>query len=325
MRRREFFHFIGGGVASPLVAKAQEQKKPLIGFLSSRSPEDSQPHLAGFLRGLQAFGYVEGKTATIEYRWANGRYDVLPELAAELVALHPDVIAAPGGAASARAAKVATSSIPVFFVAADTVSEGLVSSLSRPGTNLTGVDIMSGELTGKRLELLTQLVPDGGAIALLTHLSDEQSNPKVDTAERAAQRLNRKLVVVAARNDSELNDVLSSALKRQVSGLVVENDAYFDSRRDFIIRRAAELSIPAIYHIREFPVAGGLMSYGANLVEAYNQMGIQIARVLKGANVADLPITRPTKFELTLNLRTAKDLGLAIPPNLLAIADEAID
>jgi putative ABC transport system substrate-binding protein len=324
MKRREFLGVIGGGLAWPVVARAQQQR-PLIGFLSSRSPEDSKPHLAGFLRGLEAFGYLDGKTATIEYRWAKGQYDLLPKLAAELTALRPAVIAAPGGSPSAHAAKAATSSIPVFFVAADTVSEGLVASLSRPGGNVTGVDIMSGELTGKRLELLAQLVPAGEAIAFLMHPSGSQTASRLADAERAAQALGRKLIVVYARDDSELDQVLSSQLKTRAAGLLVENDASFDSRRAHIIARTAELAMPAIYHIRDFPVGGGLMSYGANLVDAYNQMGIQVGRVLKGANVADLPVIRPTKFELTLNLGTAKALRLVIPPNLLAIADEVID
>jgi len=324
MRRRKFLGFICGGIACPLIAKAQQQRGPVIGFLSSRSPEDSRPHLTGFLRGLEAFGYIDGKSATIEYRWAKGHYDLLPKLAAELVALRPAVIAAPGGAPSARAAKAATSVIPVFFVAADTVSEGLVASLSRPGTNVTGVDIMSGELTGKRLELLAQLTPAGEAIAFLTNPGG-QSEARINDAERAAQALGRKLVVVRARNDSELDDFFASQVKKRIAGIVVENDAYFDSRRERIIARTAELSIPAIYHIREFPVGGGLMSYGASLVDAYNQMGIQVGRVLKGADLANLPVIRPTKFELTLNLKTAKALGLTVPPNFLAIADEAIE
>ena len=328
MKRREFIGLLGGTAAAwPLAARAQQPAIPLIGFLSSRSPDDSKPHLAGFLRGLEAFGYVDGKSARIEYRWARGQYELLPKLAAELAALHPAVIAAPGGAPSGLAAKAATSTIPVFFVVADAVSEGLVTSLSRPGGNATGVDIMSAELTGKRLGLLAQLIPDGGAIAFLMHQgrSRIQSDAELADAERAAQALGRKLIVMRAGNDSELDEVFSTRLKGQVVGLVVENDAYFDSRREYIIARTAEFSIPAIYHIREFPIGGGLMSYGANLVDAYNQMGIQVGRVLKGANVADLPVIRPTKFELTLNLMTAKALGLTISPNLLAIADEVIE
>ena len=326
MRRREFLGFLGAGIAaSPLVAHAQHQSMPLIGFLSSRSAEDSRPHLAGFLRGLEAFGYVDGKTATIEYRWANGQYDQLPKLASELTNLHPAIIAAPGGTLSARAAKLATSSIPVFFATSDSVQEGLVASLNRPGGNVTGVDIMSGELTGKRLEILAQLVPSGGTIAFLTNPRGGQSSFKAKDFERAATALGRAFVVVDASADTEFDSIFSSLAESKVGGVVVENDPFFDSRREHLIRVAAQRSIPAIYHIREFPAAGGLMSYGASLVDAYYQMGIQAGRFLKGANIADLPVVRPTKFELTLNLKTAKALGLTIPPNLLAIADEVID
>jgi putative ABC transport system substrate-binding protein len=326
MRRREFIKLVGSAAASwPITARAQQAAIPLIGVLSSRSPEDSKPHLAGFLRGLEAFGYVDGRTAKIEYRWANGQYDQLPKLASELVNLHPAIIVAPGGAQSARAAKLATTSIPVFFVSSDSVDEGLVASLNRPGGNVTGVDIMSGELTGKRLELLAQVVPSGSAIAFLANPSGRQSSFKVKDVERAARALGRAFVVVDANNDTEFDNIFSKLAESKVGGVVVENDPFFDSRREHLIRLAAQRSIPAIYHIREFPVAGGLMSYGASLVDAYYQVGIQAGRFLKGANFSDLPIVRPTKFELTLNLRTAKTLGLTIPPNFLAIADEVIE
>jgi ABC-type uncharacterized transport system substrate-binding protein len=326
MKRREFITMLGGVATWPLTARAQQQNVPLIGFLSSRSPDDSRPHLAGFLRGLEAFGYVDGKTATIEYRWANGQYDQLPKLASELANLHPAIIVAPGGAPSARAAKLATSSIPIFFVTADSVQEGLVASLNQPGGNVTGVEIMSGELTGKRLELLAQLVPSGSAIAFLANPSGLQSSSKYSKdVERAARALGRAFVIVEANTDTQLDSVFSNLAQSKVGGVVVENDPFFDSRREHLIRLTAQRSIPAIYHIREFPVAGGLMSYGASLVDAYYQMGIQAGRFLKGANIADLPIVRPTKFELTLNLKTAKTLGLTIPPNFLAIADEVIE
>jgi putative tryptophan/tyrosine transport system substrate-binding protein len=326
MRRREFIKLVGSAAAAwPITARAQQAAMSLIGVLSSRSPEDSKPHLAGFLRGLEAFGYVDGRTAKIEYRWANGQYDQLPKLASELVNLHPAIIVAPGGAQSARAAKLATTSIPVFFVSSDSVDEGLVASLNRPGGNVTGVDIMSGELTGKRLELLAQVVPSGSAIAFLANPSGRQSSFKVKDVERAARALGRAFVVVDANNDTEFDNIFSKLAESKVGGVVVENDPFFDSRREHLIRLAAQRSIPAIYHIREFPVAGGLMSYGASLVDAYYQVGIQAGRFLKGANFSDLPIVRPTKFELTLNLRTAKTLGLTIPPNFLAIADEVIE
>jgi putative tryptophan/tyrosine transport system substrate-binding protein len=328
MRRRDFLGLVGGGIAAwPIVAHAQQASIPLIGFLSSRSPEDSKPHLAGFLRGIEAFSYVAGKSVTIEYRWAQGQYDRLPKLAGELTSLGPTVIAAAGGAPSARAAKLATNSIPICFVTSDSVQEGLVTALNRPDGNLTGVDLMSGELTGKRFELLTHLVPAGRAIAFLTNPSGLQSGvqAKEKDVERAARTLGRELIVVGASSDAELDNSVSMLAKKRVGGMVVENDPFFDSRRGRLIRLTAQNSIPAIYHIREFPADGGLMSYGASLVDAYYQMGIQVGRLLKGAKIVELPVTRPTKFELTMNLKTAKALGLDIPPTLLAIADEVID
>jgi ABC-type uncharacterized transport system substrate-binding protein len=324
MRRREFIALFGAA-ALPVSARAQAAETPLIGFLSSRSPEDSKPHLAGFLRGLEAFGYVDGKTAKIEYRWAKGQYDQLPKLASELISQHPTIVAAPGGTPSARAAKLATSTIPIFFVTSDSVQEGLVASLNQPGGNITGVDIMSGELTGKRLELIARLIVPAGTIAFLTNPRGQQGSSRAKDFEAAARSLSRTFIVVGASNDADLDSIFSKLAENKVAGVVVENDPFFDSRREDLIRLTAERSIPAIYHIREFPAGGGLMSYGASLVDAYYQMGIQAGRYLKGANIADLPVIRPTKFELTLNLSTAKALRLDIPPSFLAIADEVIE
>ena len=322
MKRREFLGLVASGIAWPAVGRAQQQTVPLIGFLSSRSPEDSKPHLAGFLRGLEALGYIDGKTATIEYRWA---YNRLRKLAAELVALNPAVIAAAGGAPSARAAKSVTPSIPITFVAGDSVSEGVVASLSQPGGNITGVDLMSGELTGKRLGLLSQLLPVGGVIAFLTNTKGVQSSLRAEDFRLAAAGIGREPLIVGASTETEIADVFSSLTQKRVAGLVVENDPFFDSQRERLIQLTAQHSIPAIYHIREFPVGGGLMSYGANLADAYNQMGVQVGRILKGASITDLPVIRPTRFELALNLTTAKKLGLTIPPTVLAIVDELID
>jgi putative ABC transport system substrate-binding protein len=324
MRRREFLGLVGSGLAWPGVARAQQQSVPTIGFLSSRSPEDSKPHLDGFLRGLGAFGYVDGKTAKIEYRWANGQYDQLRKLASELVALQPAIIAAAGGAPSARAAKSVTTSIPVIFVAGDSVSEGIVASLNQPGANVTGVDLMSRELTGKRLGLLAQLLPPGTPVGFLTK-KGIQSSLHSNDFELAVAAMGLESVVVGASDDAEIDNSFSMLTQKRVGGLVVGNDPFFDSRRKRLIQLTAERSIPAIYHIREFPLAGGLMSFGTNLVDAYNQMGVLAGRMLKGANIADLPVIRPTKFELALNLGTAKALGLTIPTTVLAIADELID
>lgn len=325
MKRREFLGLVAGGMAWPIASQAQVQTIPLIGFLSSRSPDDSKPHLAGFLRGLEAFGYIDGKTAKIEYRWANGQYDQLRKLASELVALNPAIIVAAGGAPSARAAKSVTTSIPITFVTSDSVSEGVVVSLNQPGANITGVDLMSGELTGKRLQLLSQLLPTGGVIGFLTNNKGVQSSLRSEDFKLAAAGMGREPLIAGASTDAEIDAAISLLVQKRIAGLVVENDPFYDSQRERLIRLTAERSIPAIYHIREFPLAGGLMSYGANLVDAYNQMGVQAGRILKGANINDLPVIRPTKFELALNRSTAKKLGLIIPPTVLAIADEVID
>jgi putative tryptophan/tyrosine transport system substrate-binding protein len=325
MRRREFLGLIGGGLAWPVAGQAQQGSMPLIGFLSSRAPKESAPHVTGFLRGLEAFGIVDGKTAKIDDRWANGQYDRLRNLAAELAQLKPAMIVAAGGAPSARAAKSINTSIPIVFVASDPISEGVIASLNQPGANITGIDLMSGELTGKRLGLLAQLVPAGGVIGFLTNTRGVQSSLRVSDFRLAAAGIGRETLIVGASTDAEIDEAFSTVVQKRVGGLVVENDPYFDSQRERLVRLAAQRSIPAIYHIREFPVAGGLMSYGANLVEAYYQMGVLVGRVLKGATIADLPVARPTKFELAINLGVARKLGLTVPPAVLAIADELVD
>ena len=278
MRRREFLGAAAGGIAWSVAAHAQQQAVPLIGFLSSRSPEESKPHLAGFLRGLEAFGYVDGKSARIEYRWANGQYDQLRRLAGELAQLRPAIIAAAGGAPSARAAKSVTTSIPIAFVAGNSVSEGVVASLNQPGGNITGVDLMSGELTGKRLELLAQLLPAGSLVGFLTNTKSVLSSLRTKDFELAAPAMGREALIVGASTDAEIESSFTTLVQKRVAGLVVENDPFFNSRRERLIHLTAQRALPAIYHIREFPLAGGLMSYGANLVDAYNQMGVQVGR-----------------------------------------------
>jgi putative tryptophan/tyrosine transport system substrate-binding protein len=325
MRRRDLLGLASAGIAAWPIRALGQQTIPLIGFISSRSPDDSKPHLAGFRRGLEELGFIEGKTVAIEYRWAMGQYDQLPRLAKELVELDPKAIAAPGGIPSARAARAATNSIPIFFVATDPVREGLVASLSHPGGNITGVDFMSGELTGKRLELIAQLVPGGKPIAFLADPKSPLSGVKIEQIERAARSIGRELIVRTASSDHELDQDFVMFSEGKIAGLVVENDPYFDSRRQQIIELAKQRSIPAIYHIRDFPAAGGLMSYGASLADGYHQMGVQIGRLLKGASITELPVVRPTRFELIINLRTAKELGLAVPASLFAIADETIE
>jgi putative ABC transport system substrate-binding protein len=326
MRRRDFLSLLGGAAAAwPLASRAQAGG-PLIGFLNSRSPEDAAPHAAAFLQGLKAFGYVDGQTATVEYRWARGDYGRLPALAKELVSLNPAVIIATGGTPSARAAQLASSSIPIVFVSGDPIADRLVASLSRPGGNSTGVGIMSGELGGKRFELIAQLVPDADVLALLNNPQDpgDAVNQTRDV-QAAAQKLAKRLIVIDASIDAELKKAFARISESGAKAVVVQNDPYFDSRRDRLIALAAERRVAAIYHIREFPAEGGLMSYGASLVSAYQQAGVQAGRILKGANVADLPVMQPTRFELVINLKTAAALGLVVPPGVLAQADEVIE
>ena len=327
MRRRDFIAQLSGTAAGwPLVARAQQQAVPLIGFLSSRSREESAAHTAGFLQGLKAFGYLDGQTARIEYRWASGDYERLPVLARELVALQPAIMAAGGGAPSVRAAKAATSSVPIVFVTGEPVAARLVASLARPGGNITGVGIMSDELGGKRLELLMRMVPNADVVGLLTNPQyPDAAAVQTRDVGAAAKALGPRLVVVGANTEPELDTSFESLAKAGVKALVVQNDPAFDAWRERLIALAAKWRLPTIFHIREFPADGALMSYGASLVDAYRQMGIQAGRILKGANINELPVLRPTRFELVINLKTARALGIAVPPALLAEADEVIE
>ncbi len=324
MKRREFMIALSAVTAFPGAPRAQQAAVPLIGFLSARSPEEATGHTAAVLQGLKEFGYIEGQTVAIEYRWSRGRYDVLPALARELVSLRPVLIVAGGGLQSARAARSATPSIPIVFIAGgDPVDAGLVSSMNRPGGNVTGVAFMTGELAGKRLELLLQLAPDAKVCGFLTN--PQGLDIDVRSAEEAARARGRGFILVAAGNDAEIEHGFAELKERGAAALIVANDPFFDSRRDRLIALARQHALPAIYHIREFPAAGGLMSYGASLGGAYHQLGIQAGRVLKGANPAELAVVRPTQFELVINLNTAKSLDLTVPPTLFAQADEVIE
>jgi ABC-type uncharacterized transport system substrate-binding protein len=323
MKRRHFIFALGAAAACPGAARAQRPTKPLIGFLNSRSAADAAGHLAAFLQGLKAFGYIEGQTVGIEYRWANGDYERLPALARELIALNPAVIVAAGGIGSARAARSATSTIPILFVGGDPVQAGLVASLNRPGENVSGVDFMTGELGGKRLELLLHMVPNAELVGFLTNPQSPDVNLR--DAHAAATARGRRFVVVGAAMVFELETAFSRLKESGAKALIVGNDPFFDTVRERLIALAAQHAMPAIYHIREFPAAGGLMSYGASLAGAYYQLGIQTGRVLKGANPAELAVVRPTQFELVINLNTAKSIGLTVPPTLFAQADEVIE
>jgi putative ABC transport system substrate-binding protein len=325
VRRREFIALLGG-VAAWSPTQAQQPSRPVIGFLSSRAPDEATHHTAAFLQGLAASGYAVGRDAAIEYRWAEGRYERLPALAAELVNRRVSVIAAVGGIPSALAAKAATSTIPiVFLIGDDPVQVGLVQSLNRPGGNITGVTLTTTELGGKRLELLNEIALGPGPVAVLVNPTNANTEAHIEDVRTTAHAIGRRLVVARAAVPADFEpsfDVLSA---EGVRALVVQNEPFFDSRRDQLVALAARHTIPAIYHIREYPQIGGLVSYGPSLLDAYRQAGDYTGRVLKGAAPSDLPALQPTRFELVLNAKAAQDLGLAIPPALLAQADEVIE
>ena len=325
--RRKFLVMLGGAAAAwPLALRAQQAAMPVIGFLSGRSPGESESVEAAFRQGLKESGYAEGQNVHIAFRWAEGRYDRLPALLASLVDIRVAVIAAAGGQAVPLAAKAATSTIPIVFVSGeDPVKHGLVASLNRPGGSATGVSMFLSEMEAKRLALLHELVPTGTITGVIVN----PSSPSIDTQLReinsAARALGRQIQIVNATNERELDAAFVSLAQSKVGALLIASNAYFTSRRDQIVALAAQRAIPAIYDQREFPMAGGLVSYGTNLSDSYRLMGVYTGKVLKGEKPTDLPVQQSTKFELVINLKTAKALGLDVPPALSARADEVIE
>jgi putative tryptophan/tyrosine transport system substrate-binding protein len=325
MRRRDFMAGLGIAVALPSVARAQ-QETPTIGFLSTRSPDEAAAHTNAFRTGLGEMGYVEGRSVNIEYRWAKGDYGQLPALAADLLSRPLSLIVGAGDPA-ARAAKVAGLQIPlVFLVGEDPVRSGLVASMNRPGV-ATGVNFFTGELGGKRLELLCAMVPSAKVMGLLVNprFGGGAAEQQRKAVAAAASTLGRELVVHEAATDAEIDAGFAVLVKAQVAGLIVQNDPFFDSRRSQILALSSRHQVPGTYHIREYPADGGLMSYGASLSDTYRQLGVYAGKVLRGAKPADLPVLRPTKFELVINTKTAKSLGLAVPQSMLIAADELIE
>jgi putative ABC transport system substrate-binding protein len=297
---------------------------PVIGFLSNETSNAFAPSVVAFRQGLSDAGYVDGQNVAIEYRWAEGRYDRLPALAADLVAGKVEVIAT-GSTTAIQAAKSATSTIPIVFVGGDPVRNGLVASLARPGGNLTGVSIMASELMPKRLELLSDLVPQSKLVALPVNPNNPIAERIMQDVQEAAHVKGIQLKVLRAGDESEITAAFATVVGLHVGGLVIGADAVFDYRRQQLVALAASHAVPAVYFAREFVAAGGLISYGTSLTAAYHQAGIYVGKVLKGTNPADLPVQQPARFELVVNLKTAKALGLTIPPAILARADEVIE
>jgi putative tryptophan/tyrosine transport system substrate-binding protein len=329
MRRREFITLLGGAAAWPLAARAQ-QPVPLIGYLATGFGDNfSAPGLAAFRRGLKESGYVEGVDVIVEYRWAEGRYDRLPRLAADLVARQVAMVAALSGPA-ALAAKSTTATTPIVFMSgSDPVSYGLVASLNRPGGNATGVYFFTESLENKRMELLRDLFPNGHLLGVLLNptlgRAVGSAEPQSMARQEAARALGFELRDIAASNEAELISAFADAAAQRVAALLVSTDPFFLNQREQIIALAARHAVPALYGFREFPAAGGLMSYAPSLSEAVRLVGIYGGRILKGEKPADLPVQQSTKIELVINFKTAKSLGLEIPPTLLALADEVIE
>ena len=327
MRRREFLTLLGGAaVAWPLAARAQQTKMPVVGYLGAESPERMALRLRAFLQGLSEAGYVEGRNVAIEYRWAEGKNDRLPALAADLVRREVGVLAAPGSLASALAAKAATSTIPVVFeTGADPVATGLVPSLNRPGSNLTGVTSLNAEVGPKRLQLLHELLPAATTFALLVNPTNPR-NAEATTRDlqAAARARGLELHVVEASTEPDLDAVFATLARLRAAGLVIANETFFANRGEQLAALALRHGVAAV-HQREFAAAGGLIGYGGNVTQSHGQAGVYVGRILKGEKPADLPVVQATKVELVINLKTAKALGLEVPLALIGRADEVIE
>jgi putative ABC transport system substrate-binding protein len=324
MRRREFITLIGGAAAWPLASRAQQRTMPLVGFLNAQTAAGYAHLAAAFKQGLNESGFVEGQNVTIEYRWADGHLDQLPELAAELIRLRPDILVGTGGANAAAMAAAKTIPVVVSF-GGDPVKLGYVASLNHPGGNVTGVTIFSAVLEAKRLELMNEILPRGATVGYLYDPDFDFADVGRRNVETAARTIGREVRIVEARKDADLEKAFATLAETHVGGVVLAASALTNNLRDHLLALTTRLKIPAVHESREFVLAGGLMSYGTNVPEVYRQIGIYTGRVLKGEKPADLPVLEPTKFDMAINLRTAKALGIDMPTSILLRANEVIE
>jgi putative tryptophan/tyrosine transport system substrate-binding protein len=325
MRRREFITLLSGVAAWPLVARAQQAAMPVVGLINAGVPEPAAYCVTAFRQGLSEAGYVEGKSVAIEYRWAEGRYDLIPELVADLLRRQVAIIATPGSTDAALAAKAATSVVPIVFAdGEDPVKLGLVASLARPGGNVTGIAVPATELDGKRMRLLRELVPAATSIGVLLNRSRPAFDVQSKDIQEAAHAVKQEVRILQASSEHEIGFAFAVAAAWRPGALVVPPDAFFNSRREQLVALAQSHAIPTIYDNRAFVAAGGLMSYGS-FADGYRETGIYAGRILRGEKPADLPVTQPTKFEFVINLKTAKALGIEVPQTLLATADEVME
>jgi putative ABC transport system substrate-binding protein len=327
VRRREFISLLGGAAATcPVAAQAQQPSMPVIGFLNSGSNEPLAPMVAGFRRGLNEVGYVEGQNLAIEFRWADNQYDRLPVLVADLIGRRVAVIAATGGPVTGLVVKAATSTTPFVFISGvDPVKLGLVASLNRPGGNATGVNVFITAVEAKRLGLLHELVPTARQIAVIVNPNSPELDAQLSEVQTAARSIGWQAHVLRAGSEAEIDSAFATLAQAGVQALLVAGDPLFNGQRERIVALAARYKVPGIYEARSYTTAGGLMSYGPDLVNVYRQIGVYTGQILKGAKPADLPVVQPTVLELVINLNTAKALGLDVPPTLLARADEVIE
>ena len=326
MRRREFIAVLGGAAAWPLAARAQQAAPPVIGFLNSGSADAYPDRVRAFREGLSEVGYVDGQNVAVEYRWALGEYERLPGLAMELVRRPVSVLVSTGGEPAALAARAATSTIPIVFaIGSDPIKLGLVTSHNRPGGNVTGVNILTATLEAKRLGLLRELVPQAVPIGILLNPNFPAYQGQLTEVQDAATSAGLKIHVLRANTDQEIEAAFETITEQHIPALAVAAAPFFDTRRTKLVSLAARHAVPTMYQFREFAASGGLISYGVSIPEIYRQVGVYAGRILKGEKPADLPVVQPTKFELIINLRAAKALGLDIPPSLLARADEVIE